>query len=63
MNTINLWPTTTTRIAYNIYDEKLRQLLRLPVRKGEIKEVKWEHGRLTVVFEKVSSTQLRLKLK
>lgn len=61
MKRITLYPLTTTRTTFNIYDDKLRQLLRLPVRTGEIKEVTWANNRLTVTFEKQTSNKFTIK--
>jgi hypothetical protein len=61
MKPLNLWPTTITTTHIHIYDDKLRKLLRLPVRKGEIKEVLWQGGRLSIKFEKTNCKKLVLK--
>ena len=61
MRSITLWPTTTERREFRLYDSDLRQLLRLPVRRGEIKNVTWVDGRLSVVFEKISNKKFTIK--
>lgn len=47
---MKLYGEVKTERTMRIYERELRRILRLPVRKGEITEVVWNCGKLSMKF-------------